>query len=258
MSEQTIYNALRAGGLSSAGACAVMGNMFMESSMRSNIVEKRCSMSDFDYTRAVDTGTISKHQFIGDAYGYGLCQWTYFTRKAGLYELAKSKGVSISDEQMQCEYCIQELHTPEFAELYKFLCQCSGDELHTATGLVCAGYEKPAVNNVQPRYEAAKKYFDIFQDEEACTVADACPIHFVGIEQGMPYVEIGVPQLKLGDSGRHVSMLQAGLRAMGYYLWLVNGNFDKLTENAVKKMQAECNQPVTGVVDQGTWQVLFQ
>lgn len=259
MAEREIYGYLRAGGLSPAGACAVMGNMFCESGMIANNVENRCSMSDFDYTRAVDTGTISEYQFKCDAYGYGLCQWTYSTRKAGLYGYAKTKGVSIGNEMMQCEYCIIELKTPEFADLYRLLCECTEDELHTATGLVCTNFEKPAVNNIKPRYDAARKYYAIFTEdtEEGCS-GDACPIDFSGVQLGKPYVEIGVPQLKIGDSGRHVNMLQAGLRAMGYYVWLISGKFDKTTEDAVKRMQSECNQPVTGIVDQGTWQVLFQ
>lgn len=260
MSELTIYKALRAGGLSKAGACAVMGNMFCESSLKSNIVETRCSMSGFDYTNAVDTGTITKYHFMGDSYGYGLCQWTYFTRKGGLWDLAKNKGVSIANEEMQCQYCIQELKTAEFADLYTFLCDCGEADLHDAVELFCTQFEKPAVNNIKPRFEAATRYFAAVEGESGCG-GDACPVDLSGVPQGVPYVEIGVPPLKRGDTGRHVSMLQAGLKAMGYYSGLFNridGDFGEKTEAAVKQMQKDCNQPVTGVVNQGTWQVLFQ
>ena len=102
MSEQTIYQALRAGGLSAAGACAMMGNMYCESLLKPNNVEDRCTLGDFDYTNAVDMGTISRYQFKVDAYGYGLCQWTYPSRKADLYDTMPD-CISISAQQMTCQ-----------------------------------------------------------------------------------------------------------------------------------------------------------
>ena len=71
MSELTIYQHLRAGGLSPAGACAVMGNMFQESAMQPNNVENRCTLRDSEYTSAVDEGRISPDQFVHDKFGYG-------------------------------------------------------------------------------------------------------------------------------------------------------------------------------------------
>jgi len=159
MSEQTIFNALRSGGLSAAGACAVMGNMFCESGLKSNIVELRSSIGGADYTFNVDNGTITRKQFISDSFGYGLCQWTYSTRKADLYDYAKSLNVSIGDEKMQCDFCIYELQR-DFIDLYSYLRVVNEDELYKATSLVCTQYERPAVNNIKPRYEAAKKYYD--------------------------------------------------------------------------------------------------
>ena len=88
MSELTIYQHLRAGGLSPAGACAVMGNMFQESAMQPNNVENRCTISDSEYTRAVDDGRISPSEFVYDKFGYGLCQWTWWSRKKELWQLA--------------------------------------------------------------------------------------------------------------------------------------------------------------------------
>ncbi len=154
---KAIYDALVAGGLSPVGACAVMGNMWAESTLKANIVEKRCTMSDEDYTKAVDTGAISVDQFIKDSYGYGLCQWTYWTRKQALLVFAKSKGVSIGDAAMQCEFCISELKA-DYPDLYKTL--CSIGDLYTDTVLFCKDYERPAVNNIKPRFEAANKYYE--------------------------------------------------------------------------------------------------
>ena len=90
---------------------------------------------------------------------------------------------------------------------------------------------------------------------------DACPINVGNVQEGEPYMEIGVPTLKKGNRGTQVAMLQAGLKAMGYYKGIINHRIDGVfrdnTEKAVREMQAACNQPVTGIVDQGTWQVMF-
>ncbi|MCR5811914.1 MAG: hypothetical protein K6G34_11140 [Lachnospiraceae bacterium] len=112
MSKATIWARLKAKGFDDNACAAIMGNMQAESAFRPNNVEDRCPMSDEAYTAAVDNGSYSRKDFMydhGKAYGYGLCQWTFNTRKAGLYDFAKSRGVSIADEQMQLDWMWDEL-----------------------------------------------------------------------------------------------------------------------------------------------------
>lgn len=72
MSNRTIYDTLRAAGLTAEGACALMGNMAAESTMKANIAQRGMThMSDADYTAAADNGMID---FANDSVGYGLCQ----------------------------------------------------------------------------------------------------------------------------------------------------------------------------------------
>jgi len=266
MSELTIYQHLRAGGLSPAGACAVMGNMFQESAMQPNNVENRCTMSDSEYTRAVDEGRISPDQFVYDKYGYGLCQWTFWSRKKELWQLANSRHVSIADEATQCDLCLTEL-ARDFSALYQQLCSCTAEGLEKAVEVFCKKFENPAVNNISQRYQAAMQFYaNALKIEHATAAAnncteDACPINVGNVQEGEPYMEIGVPPLRKGNRGTQVAMLQAGLKAMGYYKGIINhridGVFGDNTEKAVREMQAACNQTVTGIVDQGTWQVMF-
>ena len=79
--------------------------------MRSNNLQdtyaKEFGMSDEQYTAAVDSGEYTN--FINDSAGYGLCQWTYHTRKKKLYDLAKAKNKSISDIDVQLELLLKEL-----------------------------------------------------------------------------------------------------------------------------------------------------
>ena len=259
MSEQTIYNALRQRGLSHCGACAVMGNMYCESLLKSNIVEKRCPMSDSDYTYNVDAGITSLSQFAHDSYGYGLCQWTYYTRKTELYNLAQTRETSISDEAMQCDLCINEL-SRDYSGLYQYLC---GDcDLYTATSLVCCEYERPAVNNVQPRYNAAQGYYQRLSPVEDMTsdLGDGCDGDACPINTDVETCEIQVRVLRRGDFGRDVYLLQRGLEDAGCNLGVYgcDGDFGSCTEAAVKAYQEECNLDMTGIADGDVWQIIFQ
>lgn len=46
----------------------------------------------------------------GKVYGYSIAQWTSTNRKAGLYDSAKAKGVSIADEENCLEFLLTELN----------------------------------------------------------------------------------------------------------------------------------------------------
>ena len=248
MSELSIYQALRRGGLTAAGACAMMGNMYCESLLKSNIVEKRCTLGDEDYTRAVDIGTISRYQFKVDAYGYGLCQWTYPSRKADLYDYARSQNISIGDEKMQCDFCIFELQR-DYAGLYQYLCQ-TGD-LPEATKRICAEYEQPAVNNFADRINAAQRYFNKFENESVE------PSEVKPDPKPDDTVQVNVRVLKQGCMGRDVFLLQCGLTDMGYRCGIPDGDFGKNTKSAVCQLQKAFQVDETGIADWFVWQTIL-
>lgn len=157
MSNQTIFDALVGAGMTVEGACGMLGNMTSESTMRPNIAQRgMTTMSDTEYTFAADNGSID---FANDSVGYGLCQWTYHTRKAALLAFAKSRGVSVGDGDMQTLFCIKELQT-DYPELWAML--CSSHDLLQCTQRICTEFERPAVNNVDVRYGFAKQAFDYF------------------------------------------------------------------------------------------------
>ena len=81
--EEKIWNYLIGKGLSVYGAAGLMGNLYAESGLRPNNLqnsfEKKLGMTDAEYTKAVDNGTYTN--FEKDGAGYGLAQWTFWTRK---------------------------------------------------------------------------------------------------------------------------------------------------------------------------------
>lgn len=170
-----IYNKLRKAGLTGAGAAGLMGNIYAESGMLSNRVEILClkrlhengmKYTDESYTAAVDAGKISRASFLnplpGKQYGYGLCQWTSPGRKAGLYDLAKKRGVSIGDADVQVEWLLQELQT-SYAGVLKTL--TSTADVLTASNAVLMKFEIPADTGSairETRYKYSMKYYEEF------------------------------------------------------------------------------------------------
>ena len=105
--EESCYNYLtKVMGLNSAAACGILANFFYESCYKpenlQNSYEKSLGFTDESYTKAVDDG--SYDNFVHDSAGYGLVQWTWYSKKEALLNFAKSKGTSISDLGMQLEF----------------------------------------------------------------------------------------------------------------------------------------------------------
>ena len=127
MSKKTIWEYLKAKGFTDVATAAIMGNMEAESNCVSCRLQGDFS-TDYqksrEYTAMVDKGDISREQFVYNGPGgggYGLCQWTYWSRKAGLYDLAKSQGVSVGDEFIQVEWLVREFWQDEFRSVLNTL-----------------------------------------------------------------------------------------------------------------------------------------
>ena len=120
-----------------------MGNLMAESSLNPTCVT---GIKDSDYVRKADEGKID---FAHDGHAFGLVQWCYKTRKAGLLAYAKNTGRSVGHLQMQLEYLVKEM-----SESYKtaWNAVCNATDLRTASDTVMLKYEKPAGTS-----EAAKK-----------------------------------------------------------------------------------------------------
>lgn len=156
MSTKTIYDQLRSYGLTAEGACGLMGNFQAESAMRSNNVEDRSGMDDERYTALADSGSYDFLTDYGKHYGYGLAQWTLSSRKENLLNMAKKRGVSVSDETMQVDFAIWELSN-QFPGVWQIL--TTSHDLYECSRIVCVQYELPAVNNVDVRYRYARDFF---------------------------------------------------------------------------------------------------
>lgn len=164
--ESLIYAYMRKElGYTNAMASGIMANLESESKFDpSNLqdsCEKRIGMSDAEYTEAVDKGRYSAEEFENDSAGYGLCQWTYHSRKEGLYNLAKERGVSISDYRMQLDFLNKELGSKKIE--YMMALPDDEDGAYEAGRYFCAEFEKPQNSNApKTRGKSAREYYQAY------------------------------------------------------------------------------------------------
>ena len=99
MYEERIWRFLKGKLLSDCGAAGLMGNLYAESGLNpvnlQNTHERKLGLSDKEYTQQVDFGLYA--DFVHDGAGYGLAQWTFWSRKQNLLAFAKSREKSIGD-----------------------------------------------------------------------------------------------------------------------------------------------------------------
>ena len=125
------------------GVAGLMGNLYAESALRpnnlQNTYEKKLGLSDTQYTANVDDGSYTN--FVKDSAGYGLAQWTYWSRKQALHEYAKASGKSIGDLDIQLAFIWKEL-----SEGYKALLKTlqAATSVTDASTAVLTQYERPA------------------------------------------------------------------------------------------------------------------
>lgn len=162
--EEKIWNFLKEKGLNDFGAAALMGNLYAESGLSprnlQNTYERKLGLNDDEYTAAVDSGRYKN--FIRDCAGYGIAQWTHWSRKEALLNHAKTCGASIGDLEAQLGYLYKEL-SRSFASVLKTLKTASS--VREASDVVLLKFERPADQSETAKQRRAlygQTYYDMF------------------------------------------------------------------------------------------------
>ena len=278
---QLIYKQLRDAGVSEAGALGLMGNWMAESGLEPGRLQ-----GDFTqgrtysraYTDDVASGRIGRSQFGRDQKGYGLAQWTYYTRKEDLYDFWNGSGKALDDVSMQVSFALQELsENGEYAGLWSVL--KTTEDIWTATDKVCRLYERPYYNNVEARYQYAlqlkaelDRVGDIFPAANIPEEPSEAGLSGKGeAAEGASFPDASGkrddPELAStlwpprticsGMNGDDTAVLQAVLRARGFPVDDVDGTFGSYLEGIVKDFQKTAfpGEPAEwdGIVGPKTW-----
>ena len=159
--EKLVWIFLKKEGLTDAGAAGLMGNLQAESKIESIIYENSykstLGLTDQEYVDKVNNGEYAN--FTNDKVGFGLAQWTYYTRKQGLLNMCKSQ---IGDLDCQLNYLIYEFNT-DYKQILTFL--QSSNDIYECTVKVMVEFENPADQSEQAknnRYQISKNYCNDF------------------------------------------------------------------------------------------------
>lgn len=141
MNEKYIWDTLISKIGNPFGVAGLMGNLYAESALNpknvQNSFEKKTGYTDDTYTAAVDNGSYTN--FVHDSAGYGLAQWTYWSRKEALLNFARTRDVSIGNLDMQLDFLWQELQA--YTAVLKVL--QTAKSVREASDAVLTQYERP-------------------------------------------------------------------------------------------------------------------
>lgn len=161
---EKIWNYLVRNGVSKYGAAGLMGNLDCESALNpknlEDAYESKLGFTNDSYVAAVDSGTYQN--FVRDSAGFGLAQWTWWTRKQALLNFAKASGRSIGDLEMQLDFLVDELKR-SFPAVWNVLVNATS--VYAASNAVLLNFEQPlnqslSVQNTRANY--GQKYYDRF------------------------------------------------------------------------------------------------
>ena len=159
---EKIWKYLKSKGLNDYGAAGFMGNLYAESGLNpknlQNSYEKKLGYTDAQYTAAVDNGKYKN--FVKDSAGYGLAQWTYWSRKQALIDFCKTAGTSIGDLDMQLNFLWKELSDGYRGVINVLMNATSVIE---ASNTVLLQFERPADQSASvqlKRAEYGQAYYD--------------------------------------------------------------------------------------------------
>lgn len=175
--EKTIWNYFIVKGMSPAGVAGLMGNLYAESGLNpqnlQNTYEKRLGFTDASYTAAVDSGAYAN--FVRDGAGYGLAQWTYWSRKEAMLNYAKKTGASIGDLIMQLDFMYQELKG--YVAVFQVL--RTARTVKEASDIVLTKYERPADMSGTVKAKRAsygQAFYDAYTTEKEVSTMSNSPL----------------------------------------------------------------------------------
>lgn len=143
--EEIIWKALKKEGFNDFGVAGLMGNLMAESSLNANNLQgtgnKALGVTDEEFTQALNSGKYSEDKFLYDHFGYGLAQWTYWSRKKCFYDFMKKNAQSFDDVLVQVDFLLWEMRT-SYKTSYN-ICK-NAKSIKEAAEVILKDFEKPA------------------------------------------------------------------------------------------------------------------
>ncbi|MCD8331751.1 MAG: phage tail tip lysozyme [Oscillospiraceae bacterium] len=153
------------------GTAGLMGNLYAESGLIPNNLQNtgntKLGLTDAEYTSQVDDGSYTN--FVKDGHGYGLAQWTFYSRKQALLNYAAEQNASVGNLEMQLAFLIKEL-TDSYSSVLTTLKNTTS--VKEASDAVMTKYERPADQSDTAKNKRAgygQTYYDKYVKDSSGT-----------------------------------------------------------------------------------------
>lgn len=225
--EKTIWNFLMSKIGNAYGVAGLMGNLYAESRLDPGLLEssyaRKFGITSAEYVKKVDNGTYDN--FVHDSAGFGLAQWTYWSRKESFLNFMKSRKVSIADLNMQLVFLDDEIR--KYKTVFNTL--LTAKSVREASDIVMSKYEKnsnQSEDNKARRAEFGQRYFDKYSNKKVVEVIS----NIVNIRYGndISYPSVGVALM--GDRFDYVVTSDNGWNAIvfGDRVAWISGDYCKV------------------------------
>lgn len=199
----TIWNRLMTEFNNEYGVAGIMGNLYAESGCTPYACQPSRPYSVcMTYINNVNSRTISEYDFVHKGcsstggvanvqLGFGLAQWTYYTRKQGLYTYIMNNSADIGDLENQIEYVIQEITSDNTMDSVVR----NATDYNTVSDYILIHYENPADKSLAVKKKRRSYAEDIYNQYSGTTPVEPptpqppspdTPIPTQISKQGMP------------------------------------------------------------------------
>lgn len=243
MNEQKIWSVLlNLTGGNAFGAAGLMGNLYAESALNPKNLqqsfEKKLGYTDDSYTEAVDSGAYDN--FAYDGAGYGLAQWTWWSRKEALLKWARECNTSVGDLVTQLIFLTWEIQTNYSGVLDALR---SATSVRAASDAVLTGYERPKDQSKKAkakRAEYGQRYYDTYATNNGGDTMATVKLGSARIDENG-----NATGGKAGDqTGREVSTQNWYKHSKGWRVFRAKNS--SMAEKIAWDMQAACDNPKIG------------
>ena len=160
------------------GVAALMGNIYAESGCTPYACQpSRAYSTCMTYINNVNIHAINEWAFVhrgtsstggvaGGQGGFGLCQWTYYTRKQNMYDEWVNYGGSIGDIHFQIHFIEWELNNTHIGTLSALQ---NATDIQSASNYVLFNYEGPKDKSADVQDTRANYAQQIFDRYEGTT-----------------------------------------------------------------------------------------
>lgn len=209
INEHKIWETLKQLGFTDYASAGIMANIFVESGFKpdnvQNSFEKRLG-SDTEYTKKVNNREYTREQFAHDSCGYGLCQWTYHTRKSALYDFCMCRSTKIDNITDQLLFMTQECRN---SGLFDRLNKCATP--YDAGVLFMLNFERPKDQTVtaqKRRGELAIRFYNDNVDSSDLPKAKPTLDELITMVKDTISGKYGNGQERVQRLGEHYSIVQ--------------------------------------------------